>query len=57
MTKDTLAKIHFQNLAEIDHRIGGLEAELARLNETRREYINRHDLNKDGTNKPEVKDA
>jgi uncharacterized protein with von Willebrand factor type A (vWA) domain len=49
-------QIHKENLAEFDRRITGLEAELARVNEERREYINRNDLNKDGTLKPEVND-
>lgn len=39
-------EIHKQNLKEIDEKIVGLEAELARQHEARREYINRHNLNK-----------
>nr|DAX06430.1 MAG TPA: hypothetical protein [Caudoviricetes sp.] len=39
-------EIHKQNLKEIDKKIVGLEAELARQHEMRREYINRHNLNK-----------
>ena len=54
---ETRKKIHQENLAEFDRKIHGLEQELARLNEDRREYINRNDLNKDGTLKPEVEDA
>lgn len=50
-------RIHQTNLAEFDRRIHLLEAELARLNEERREYINRNDLNKDGTLKLEAEDA
>lgn len=50
-------KIHRENLAEFDRRITGLESDLERVNEERREYINRNDLNKDGTLKPEVEDA
>lgn len=57
LNPETLKKIHQENLAEFDRKIHGLEQELARLNEDRREYINRNDLNKDGTLKPEVEDA
>lgn len=56
MNREMMSKIHRENMAEIDSRINGCEAELVRLQETRREYINRNDLNKDGTLKPEVKD-
>lgn len=54
LNKEARKQIHKENLAEFDRRITGLEAELARVNEDRREYINRNDLNKDGTPKPEV---
>lgn len=37
---------HKHNIAEIDKAIVGHEAEIARLQEERREYINRHNLNK-----------
>ena len=37
---------HKHNIAEIDKAIVGHEAEIARLQEARREYINRHNLNK-----------
>ena len=57
LNPETLKKIHQENLAEFNRKIHGLEQELARLNEDRREYINRNDLNKDGTLKPEVEDA
>ena len=57
LNPETRKKIHQENLAEFDRKIHGLELELARLNEERREYINRNDLNKDGTLKPEVEDA
>lgn len=57
LNPETLKKIHQENLAEFDRKIHGLEQELARLNEDRREYINRNDLNKDGTLNPEVEDA
>lgn len=57
LNPETRKKIHQENLAEFDRKIHGLEQELARLNEDRREYINRNDLNKDGTLKPEVEDA
>ena len=57
LNPETLKKIHQENLAEFDRKIHGLEQELARLNEDRRKYINRNDLNKDGTLKPEVEDA
>ena len=57
LNPETRKKIHRENLAEFDRKIHGLELELARLNEERREYINRNDLNKDGTLKPEVEDA
>lgn len=57
LNPETLKKTHQENLAEFDRKIHGLEQELARLNEDRREYINRNDLNKDGTLKPEVEDA
>lgn len=36
---------HKANIAEFDKTISGLEAELARVQESRREYINRHNLN------------
>ena len=39
-------KLHKQNLKEFDEKIVGLESELARQQEARREYINRHNLNK-----------
>lgn len=39
-------ELHKQNLKEIDEKIVGLEAELARQHEARREYINRHNFNK-----------
>lgn len=57
LNPETLKKIHRENLAEFDRKINGLETELARQHEERREYINRNDLNKDGTLKPEVEDA
>lgn len=38
--------IHDKNLASYDSRITKLEEELAELNEGRREYVNRHNLNK-----------
>ena len=57
LNPETLKKIHRENLAEFDRKISGLETELARQHEERREYINRNDLNKDGTLKPEVEDA
>ena len=38
--------LHKQNLKEFDEKIVGLESELARQQEARREYINRHNLNK-----------
>ncbi|APD19059.1 hypothetical protein BK812_0029 [Pectobacterium phage A38] len=57
LNKEIRIKIHRENLAEFDRRIIGLESDLERINEERREYINRNDLNKDGTLKPEVKDA
>ena len=57
LNPETLKKIHRENLAEFDRKINGLETELARQHEKRREYINRNDLNKDGTLKPEVEDA
>lgn len=56
LNAESRKRIHQTNLAEFDRRIHLLEAELARLNEERREYINRNDLNKDGTLKPEVND-
>lgn len=37
---------HKHNISEIDKAIVGHEAEIARLQEARREYINRHNLNK-----------
>lgn len=37
---------HKHNIAEMDKAIAGHEAEVARLQEERREYINRHNLNK-----------
>lgn len=57
LNKEIRIKIHRENLAEFDRRISGLESDLERVNEERREYINRNDLNKDGTLKPEVEDA
>ena len=39
-------ELHKQNLKEFDEKIVGLESELARQQEARREYINRHNLNK-----------
>ncbi|QPL10893.1 hypothetical protein PP754_gp052 [Pectobacterium phage Possum] len=57
LNKEIRIKIHRENLAEFDRRITGLESDLERVNEERREYINRNDLNKDGTLKPEVEDA
>ena len=39
-------ELHKQNLKEFDEKIVGLESELARQHEARREYINRHNLNK-----------
>ena len=57
LNKKNRIKIHRENLAEFDRRISGLESDLERVNEERREYINRNDLNKDGTLKPEVEDA
>lgn len=39
-------ELHKQNLREFDEKIVGLESELARQQEARREYINRHNLNK-----------
>lgn len=57
LNKEIRIKIHRENLAEFDRRINGLESDLERVNEERREYINRNDLNKDGTLKPEVEDA
>lgn len=39
-------RVHDTVLAEIDRRIKVLEGELARLQEERREYINRNNLNK-----------
>lgn len=36
---------HQHNLDEIDKLIAGHEAEIARLQEGKREYINRHNLN------------
>lgn len=40
-------KRHQNNLREYDEKIAGYEAEIARLQEGKREYINRHNLNKD----------
>jgi uncharacterized protein with von Willebrand factor type A (vWA) domain len=57
LNPETDKKIHQEILAEFDRNIHGLELKLARLNEDRREYINRNDLNKDNTLKPEVEDA
>lgn len=42
---------HKHNIAEMDKTIAGHEAEVARLQEERREYINRHNLNKVVSNK------
>lgn len=56
LNKEMRIKIHRENLAEFDRRIQGLEFDLERVNEERREYINRNDLNKDGTLKPEATD-
>ena len=39
-------ELHKQNLKEFNEKIVGLESELARQQEARREYINRHNLNK-----------
>ena len=39
-------ELHKKNLKEFDEKIVGLESELARQQEARREYINRHNLNK-----------
>lgn len=39
-------ELHKQNLKEFDEKIVGLESELARQQEARREYINRYNLNK-----------
>lgn len=39
-------ELHKQNLKEFDEKIVGLESELARQQEARREYINRNNLNK-----------
>lgn len=36
---------HQHNLAEFDDKLIGLQAEIARIEEARREYINRHNLN------------
>lgn len=36
---------HKHNLKEFDDKIAGHEAEIARLQEGKREYINRHNLN------------
>lgn len=57
LNKELRMEIHRENLAEFDRRISGMESDLERVNEERREYINRNDLNKDGTLKPEVEDA
>ena len=43
---DSEWELHKQNLKEFDEKIVGLESELARQQEARREYINRHNLNK-----------
>lgn len=43
---DSEWEIHKRNLQEFDSKIVGLESELARQQEARREYINRHNLNK-----------
>ena len=37
---------HMHNIKEYDSKIAGHESEVARLQEERREYINRHNLNK-----------
>ncbi len=39
-------ELHKKNLKEFDEKIVGLESELARQQEARIEYINRHNLNK-----------
>lgn len=39
-------EVHKRNLKEYHDKIAGLEAELARQQESLREYINRHNLNK-----------
>lgn len=39
-------EVHKRNLKEYHDKITGLEAELARQQESLREYINRHNLNK-----------
>jgi hypothetical protein len=40
------AERHQHNLKEYDDKIAGLEAEILRQQEGRREYLNRHNLNK-----------
>jgi len=45
MTKFDLER-HMHNIKEFDSKIAGHEAEVARLQEERREYINRYNLNK-----------
>lgn len=37
---------HRHNVEEMDRAIAGHEAEIARIQEARREYINRNNLNK-----------
>lgn len=39
-------ELHKKAIQEFDNKIKGLEAEVARQQEERREYINRHNLNK-----------
>jgi uncharacterized small protein (DUF1192 family) len=46
LNPESFNRIHQTNLAEFDRRIMLLEADLARLQEERREYINRNNLNK-----------
>lgn len=57
LNKELLLRIHQENLAEFDRKINGLESDLERINTERREYINRNNLNKEGTLKAEVEDA
>lgn len=47
LNPESLNKVHQTILAEYDRRIMLLEADLARLQEERREYINRNNLNKE----------
>lgn len=57
LNKELLLRIHQENLAEFDRKINGLESDLERINTERREYINRNNLNKEGTLKAEVENA